>query len=161
MVCKLELSLNVHFFDTNLLFKDDNAFSLTALSRFTVTVNSCKDLYTFFVCKDAITRILKYLDSVETYEDMRLVTICLNSLHQLVTNAVLETYESKVRQVFKDQIPPEATKSLLKIIQFLNYPHWSQRHTKLLRRLVLMLKDKIDQFHMNELEQIFKVMQGF
>lgn len=135
---------------------------MTALSRFTVTVNASKDLYTFFVCKDAVTRILKYLDTVETYEDLRLVTICLNSLHQLVTNTVLETYEGKVLQLYNDQIlTPEATKSLLKIIQFLNYPHWSQRHTTLLRRLVLMLKDKIEQFHMKELEQIFKVMLGF
>lgn len=132
------------------------------MSRFTVTVNSSKDLYTFFVCKDAITRILKYLDSVETCEDLRLVTICLNSLHQLVTNSVLETYNHKVLQLFNDQtLAPEATKSLLKIIQFLNYPHWSHGNTKLLRRLVLMLKDNIDQFHMKELEQIFKVMLVF
>lgn len=129
------------------------------MSRFAVTVNSSKDLYTFFVCKDVFTRVLKCLDSVETCEDMRLVTICLNSLHQLVNNAVLESYESKVLQLFNDQtLTPEATKSLLKIVQFLNYPLWSQRHTQLLRRLVLMLKDKIDQFQMKELEQIFKVM---
>lgn len=140
---------------------DDAEFSLTALSRFTVTVNASKQLYTYFICQDAYKKILKYLDVVQTAEELRLVTICLNSLHQLITIDILNDYKNKVTQLYEMQsITADKTKCLLKIIQFLNYPHWSQDNTELLRTLVLMLSEKIETFQMRELEQIFKVFKS-
>lgn len=136
---------------------------MSALSRFTVAISSSKELYTFFVCRDAIPRIWAYLERVDNGEDLRLITICLNSLHQLVTAPILDLYKQKVQELYDDAaatLPVNSTKCLLKIIQFLNYPHWSQKNAALLRRLVLMLKPKISTFHMKELEQIFKVFQS-
>lgn len=131
---------------------------MTALSRFTVAINSSKQLYTFFVCQDAFGRLLQYLDTVDSCEDLRLVTIGLNSLHQLVTEDILTLYKDKVQQMYDNgTIRSDKSKCILKVIQFLNYPHWSQQNCKTLRNLVLMLRDQIDSFEVKELEQVFKV----
>lgn len=136
-------------------------FPLTALSRFAVAANSFKEIYTFFVCQDAFARMLQHLETVHSCEDLRLLTIGLNSLHQLVSNDTLELYKARVQQLLDGgTLNADKVKCLLKTIQFLNYPHWSQRNTRLLRELVLKLRDRIETFQVNELEQIFRVFQS-
>lgn len=142
--------------------KDDQIyFPLTALSRFAVAVNSFKDIYTFFMCQDAFARMLHHLDTLNGCEDLRLLTIGLNSLHQLISINTLDAYTARVQQLLDcGVLTAERVKCLLKVIQFLNYPHWSQRNTRLLRELVLLLRDRIETFQVNELEQVFRVFQS-
>lgn len=142
--------------------KDDQIyFPLTALSRFAVAVNSFKDMYTFFMCQDAFARMLHHMDTLTTCEDLRLLTIGLNSLHQLISVGTLDAYTARVQQLLDNgSLTGDRVKCLLKVIQFLNYPHWSQRNTNLLRELVLLLRDRIETFQVNELEQVFRVFQS-
>lgn len=110
------------------------------------------------MCQDAFGRLLQYLNIIESCEDLRLVTIGLNSLHQLVTEDILTLYKDKVQELYDNgTIRPDKVKCLLKIIQFLNYPHWSQQNSNVLRTLVLLLRDQIPTFQVKELEQVFKV----
>lgn len=110
------------------------------------------------MCQDAFGRLLRYLDIVDSCEDLRLVTIGLNSLHQLVTNDILIAYKAKVQQLYDNgTLKPDKIKCLLKVIQFLNFPHWSQQNSSALRDLVLLLRDQIEKFQVKELEQVFKV----
>lgn len=146
-------------------------FPLSALSRFAAACNTFRDIYTYFVCADAFGRMLQYIETVSSSEELRLLTIGLNSLHQLIGIDTLDAYKNRVRQILLS--PPNAAaaaaaatddddreRATLKVVQFLNYPHWSQRNTQLLRELVLLLRDRIATFEVNELEQVFRVFQS-
>lgn len=143
------------------LADDDIAFPLTALSRFGVAVNAFKTLYPFFVCQDAFARMLGHMAVLQTSEELRLLTIGLTSMHQLVSADALTSYKERVRRLLETgALTADKSKCVLKVLQFLNYPHWSQRNTQLLRELVLLMKDRVAGLQVNELEQVFRVFQS-
>lgn len=73
-------------------------------------------MYTFFVCQDALPRILYFLDNITDSEQLRLITICFNNLHQLITKNVLQTYKQKVQELYENGTLNENTeKCLLKV----------------------------------------------
>lgn len=135
-------------------------FPLSALSRFTVTINTEKGLYSTMISIQTMPTIIRYLQNCTNAEDFRLVTICLNSIHHVVTMNVLELFKKKVEEFVDKEILNETTaKSILKIINFLNYPHWSQKNALLIRRLILTLEDNIQHFEARELKVINRAFQ--
>jgi hypothetical protein len=140
----------------------DENFPLTALSRFTVTMNTIKGgLYSQLTCVRAMPKTIKYLKNCKTAEDLRLVTICLNNLHHVITKNVLFMYKEKVEEYLGTGILDKSSvKSVLKIINFLNFPHWSIQNTALIRKLMLAIKDNISQFDTRELVVINRAFQS-
>lgn len=134
---------------------------MTAISRFIVAVNTKSGLYTYYLCKDIFPLILDYLNDVQNVEDIRLITICLVNLPLLITNEILIVYKNKILELIDSgQINPDTKKCILRAITFLNYPRWSQRNTAVIRKLMLLLKDKIPTFVSRELEILVSVYQS-
>ena len=105
--------------------------------------------------------ILKYLESCDNAEDLRLITISLNNIHVLITQNVLSIFKRKVDEFLNNKtLDSTSTRCVLKIINFLNYPHWSQQNTLLLRRLLLTLKDNIKNFETRELVVVNRAFQS-
>lgn len=105
--------------------------------------------------------IIKYLESCNNAEDLRLITISLNNIHVLITQNVLSIFKTKVDEFLNNKIlDSTSTRCVLKIINFLNYPHWSQQNTLLLRRLLLTLKDNIKNFETRELVVVNRAFQS-
>lgn len=99
---------------------------LSALSRFVVAVNINPQLYKFFICQDILPHIFHHLDRVATGDDFRLLTICLINIHQLLSPDTIELYTRKVQQLIADDQLKDDTRIILKILQFLSFPHWSK-----------------------------------
>lgn len=140
---------------------DKSTFPLTALSRLFVAVNSVRGIYPYFICKDAIPAVIEYLTNCTDSEEFRLVTISLTHMHQLVTNDILQLYKKKVEELIRlDQITTQHIGCILKAVNFLNFPYWSQQNTGLIRDLSLKLINNINEFQTREIVSLFKVFQS-
>lgn len=141
---------------------DENTISLPALSRYTVAVNSINGgFFLCLVCKDSLPKILEYLKKCDNSEDLRLITICLSHLHKLVTTDIMNMYVEKVNELLeRNVINAETVRSILKVVNFLNYPQWSQENIKIIRKLILLVNNNIDKFQTRELVAMFKVFQS-
>lgn len=140
---------------------DKKAIPLTALSRFCVAVNSVHGIYPHLICKDAIPAVLHYLTKCTDSDEFRLVTISLTHMHQLVTNDILQLYKKKVEELIRlDQIKTQHIGCILKAVNFLNFPYWSQQNTSLIRHLSLKLINNISEFQTREIVSLFKVFQS-
>lgn len=138
-----------------------NTFPLTALSRLCVAVNTVRGIYPYLICKDAVPAVIDYLINCKNSNDFRLVTISLTNLHQLVTDDILQLYKKKVEElILFDHIKSDDVGCILKAVNFLNFPYWSQKNTSLIRELSLMLKNNIFEFQTREIVSLFKVFQS-
>lgn len=83
-----------------------------------------------------------FLGKCEDAEEFRLITISLNCFHQLVAPEILDTYTEKVDELLnKNIINVNNPKTITKIIQLLNYPHWSMVNFRTIRKCMLCLID--------------------
>lgn len=99
---------------------------LSALSRFAVAVSINPQLYTYFICQNILPHIFYHLDRVTTSEELRLLTICLNNVHQLISSDSIELFKKKLGQFIAEDKMKDDTRTILKILQFLSFPYWSQ-----------------------------------
>ncbi|XP_021937564.1 FAST kinase domain-containing protein 1, mitochondrial isoform X2 [Zootermopsis nevadensis] len=133
-------------------------FPLTALSRFTVAVNSGRGLWRVLVSKMTLPRILT--ESCNSAEEFRLLTICLVNICQLVSNSVLNAYKSKADSlVERGIITAQDSKVITKAVRFLNYPQWSDQNGASTQRLLLVLKGSICGISPKDLVALHKVFQ--
>lgn len=141
---------------------DDELFPLTSLSRFVVSMSSVQgNLYIYLICIDIFPRLMTMLEETRSCEDLRLISICLNHLPKLITENVLQIYKNKVSEFLKDGIINKDTvKCILKIVNFLTYPQWSQQNMMIIRQLSLILRDNIPIFQTRELVSLFKIVQN-
>lgn len=146
----------------NRINNENEAFPLTSLSRFTVAMSSMQgNLYLYLICIDLMPRLVQMLQETKSSEDLRLISICLNHLPKLVTNNILSIYKSKVQELLQDgTINKETVRCILKIVNFLTYPQWSQPNMRLIRELSLILRDDIPSFQTRELVSLFKIVQN-
>lgn len=129
----------------------DSYFPISSLSRFSVTLNSIRgELYSQLLYVKAIPRLVKYIESCDNSDEIRLISVTLNNMHSIVTKEVLNSYKNKVEE-YLDNGQLDSVKSILKIINFLNFPHWSIQNTFLIRKLMMALKDNIHKLESREL----------
>lgn len=131
------------------------------MSRLAVTLNSIRGLYPQLICVKLIPRIITGIATCEDSDSIRLLTVTLNNMHQVITKSVLDQFKSKIDEFLQNGIlNNDSVKCVLKIINFLNYPHWSQLNTNLIRKLSLTLIDKIEEFDTRELMVLNRVFQS-
>ena len=82
-------------------------------------------------------------------------------MHQVITKDVLNGFKAKTEEFLENGIlNKDSVKCILKIINFLNYPHWSQLNNNLIRRLSLTIIDKMEGFDTRELMVLNRVFQS-
>ncbi|XP_055920342.1 FAST kinase domain-containing protein 1, mitochondrial isoform X2 [Eupeodes corollae] len=140
--------------------KGDN-IPLSALSRFSVAVSTDKTINTSLVCRNMLPHLVKALETCSTAEEMRLITICLINIRQLVLKDFLEVYKAKVKELMKLKIlNTENTKCVLKVLHFLNHPSWSHLNSSLSRKLMLLVLPIIDDLSEEDVKIVYKLYQS-
>ncbi|XP_037052423.1 FAST kinase domain-containing protein 1, mitochondrial isoform X2 [Bradysia coprophila] len=134
-------------------------FSLGALSRFAVAVNLNPQLNESFVGQSIMRQVLFYIDRVTTSNELRLLAICLNNLRSLLSKDTIGLVEKKVYQFIEEGKLKDDQWAILKILQFLCFPYWSQGSFPLIRALLLELQEKIPTFNTRELEYVGMLCQ--
>lgn len=141
--------------------KKQNNFSLTYLSHFTVGLNTDKGLYSSILAVATIPQISKQLNECSNVNDLYLLTICLTNISNIISLNLLDDFKSKVEEFLdKELLNETSSKCLLKVTNFLNYPHWSFRNTALIRRILIELQDNIKFFETRNLVTINRAFQS-
>lgn len=124
--------------------KRDKKCSLVHLSHYSSVLSSEKGLYNSFLSVECLPQILKQLEDCSNIHDLSLLTHCLTHTVNVLSLKTLGVYTRKVEQFLDEGILNETTpKEILKIVNFLNIPHWSNRNSLLIRRLLLELQENI------------------
>lgn len=73
--------------------------------------------------------------------------------------STLSTYKEKAVELIDDKKMTSANiRAIVKAINFLNYPHWSQMNVDTIRRLILVLKGQIHKMEIRDLVYLNKVI---
>ena len=123
--------------------KEDD-FPLLYLIHLTAALSSDKGLYSSFIAVSTIPQISKQLAKCSKVEDLNLIVMCLTNISHILSLSLLDDFKTKVEQFLdQDLLNEKYPKIVLRIINFLNYPHWSYKNTALIRRLLLELEENI------------------
>jgi hypothetical protein len=145
----------------SLMMRESDDFNLKCLTRFTYVLSSEKGLYSSMLAVSTIPMISKNLDACQTAEDLHLITASINNISQVVSVSLLDDFKSKVEDLLDRELINETTaKCIFRIVNFLNYPHWSYRNTVLIRRLLLELESSIETLETKNLVTINRAFQS-
>ncbi|KAF5301434.1 hypothetical protein FQA39_LY02163 [Lamprigera yunnana] len=135
------------------------SISLSALSRIITAVRVEPNISSLFTILNAVPIILNKLENCETLEDLKLITICLNHLHQLISDDAIKLYINKLKERLHDSLPGHDTfKAYLRFISFLNHPKWSNRCMNLSSEIILRMKNNL---HLLDMYELFIVFESF
>lgn len=124
--------------------KHDKDVPLYCLTRFTLVIGSDKNLYASIIATSTIPAITSRMTCCHDPDDFYLITVCLNNISHVLTLDLHNVFKRKVEQFLDQGLLNETTpKTIFRIINFLNYPHWSFRNGGLIRRLLLELDHNI------------------
>lgn len=136
-------------------------FDLQCLSRFTYVMNTEKDLYTSMLSVSTLPMIHKHLEECQNADDLHLVTVNLNNVSHVVSTSLLDIFKAKIEEFLDQELLNETTvKCILRIVNFLNYPHWSFRNTSLIRRLLLELECNIEMLDVKSVVTLHRAFQS-
>lgn len=134
---------------------------LQSLTQFTAAIVGDNSLYYSMLAAYTIPHISRSLEECDNADDLLLVTICLNNISHVIPLGLLGLYKTKIDSFLDQGLLNETTsKTIFKIINLLNYPHWSWRNGRLLRRLLLELEDNIKYFEARDLLTINRAFQS-
>lgn len=141
--------------------KTDENFPLHLLTKFTSSINSEKGLYSSYLAVAVLPILSSRLDTCNSPDDLYHIVDSLNNISQVLSTDFLYILKAKVNQFLDEGILNETTlPTLLKIINFLNYPHWSYLNTVLIRRLLLELEENIPFLKTRQLMTISRAFQS-
>uniref|UniRef100_A0A1B0EVM3 Uncharacterized protein n=1 Tax=Phlebotomus papatasi TaxID=29031 RepID=A0A1B0EVM3_PHLPP len=145
----------------SLVSQKSNDFPLTALSRFTVYFNTRRNFSIFSIYSTIIPSLIHLLKNCSSSEDIRLLTICMGNLFHIIPPCHLDLYREKVDELYeKGILCPSASRSILRVVNFLNFIHWSHDNTLLIRKLVLLLQEGIPEMDTRELVGLCRVFHS-
>lgn len=139
----------------------DDKFPLSLLTKFSSAINSEKGLYGSYLAVAILPVIRSHLEACNNAESLFHLTDSLNNITKVVSLDYLEFFKNKVNQLLDENLLNETTlHANLKVINFLNYPHWSYRNSALNRRLLLEVEDNIQFLKTKQLMTISRAFQS-
>lgn len=140
---------------TNILLREiekEEDFSPNLLHHFTAAMKSEPGLYASYLEVAALPQITRQLENCTNADDFNNLTQCLVNISNIVPLGLLDAYKRKTTEFLDEDILNETSPQLiLKVLNFLNFPHWSFRNGNLLRRLMLELEENIKTFETRHL----------
>ncbi|XP_026844911.1 uncharacterized protein LOC6589626 [Drosophila persimilis] len=128
---------------------------LTALSRLSVGINLERDFFTPLVCRNFMPHLEKHISQCDSEEQVRLLSTCLFQLHQLIDEELLKDYKQRVSELLqRGVLSCDTPKALLKLLHMLNIRVWSQRHTEIIREILLTLRPCLYQLEAGDIKSI-------
>ena len=124
--------------------KSDDNLPLFYLSHFTAVLGLDRNLYSAMLAVETLPTVIRRLEEAQNVDDLNQLTLSLSHISNILSLDHLELYKRKVEE-FLDQhlINESKPKETLRILNFLNYPHWSARNGKIIRALLLQLQTNI------------------
>jgi hypothetical protein len=136
------------------------SFPLTAISRFLVAVHGGQ-LWTVAISQPVVPRVLQQLMECEDTEQFRLLTICLSNLHYFVTPSVLSMYKSRVKYLLdRGIIGSKYPRTVVKIINFLDFPRWSVTNSHMIIELMQTLSGQISELRSGDIVSVHRAIQS-
>nr|XP_023011925.1 FAST kinase domain-containing protein 1, mitochondrial isoform X2 [Leptinotarsa decemlineata] len=134
-------------------------FCLEKCSRLLRVIFTDNSVRPYYISLNLIPKVCQLIDEVSDVENLENLTICLNKLHNIVTDDVLEKYKDKILQFLKANILNSSHQSvILRIITFLTLPEWRNQCTILTSECMLLLKNKI---HLLDIPQLLLLYEAF
>ncbi|KAH8240818.1 hypothetical protein KR026_005805 [Drosophila bipectinata] len=134
---------------------DKDPVPLTALSRLAVGINLERDFFTPLVCRNFVHYLEKHIAQCGSEEQVRLLSTCLFQLHMIVDEELLNSFKRRVVELIdRNVLSHETPKALLKVLHMLNIPVWSQEHTQLIRKIMLVLQPCIPHLEPGDLKSL-------
>lgn len=138
-------------------FKEEG-FSLSALSRFMVVIFSENSLGAYYCVQDLLPQIYEKINDCKSSEEFKMLTICLSSVHTIVTEEVMLNYKEKLRDLIKSVVVNnEDHRAILKAIIFLNTAKFREDNLDVINECIGLLKDHMYALNLNDLLTFYDV----
>ncbi|KAJ8922495.1 hypothetical protein NQ315_007523 [Exocentrus adspersus] len=136
-----------------------NDFDIAHCSRFLTTVfYESPSIRPYYFALPLIPLTVGHIEQCKSVHELYCLTICLNKLHKLVTHEVLKKYSTKVKEFLKmKMLTGTDYPTILKIIQFLNYPEWRDKSVLLTSECIMLLKDEMSVLKVEDLTILYEV----
>ncbi|KAG5885899.1 hypothetical protein JTB14_012146 [Gonioctena quinquepunctata] len=133
-------------------------FSLDRCAKLLKVIFAENSVRPYYVSLSLIPKICNSIDGIEHVEDLENLTLCLNKLHNIVTEEILEKYKDKIQLFIKSRkLKSSDHSAILRIILFLNYPEWRHTNTVLVADCISLLKNEINLLGVSELLILYEV----
>ncbi|XP_066964462.1 FAST kinase domain-containing protein 1, mitochondrial [Macrobrachium rosenbergii] len=118
-------------------------FGLRALSRLSVYLRN-QGIRGYYLQSKIVSLAERKLKTVSTPEDLKLITICLNSTSRLLSESLFGEYETLLQKfVIEGKLDKSEPRLLLKFLRFLTQKEWVKKPDSLQRQVMLHLSSKI------------------
>ncbi|CAD6997622.1 unnamed protein product [Ceratitis capitata] len=136
----------------------DEPISLNVLSRLGVAINTGQDFHVPTVCSSFIPHIVYHIKYCNTEENLRMLSISIINLQQLITSDILEIFKTKVNIFIEHEIVNSKTiKTVIKLLHLLNLSVWSHKNGQLIRDLMLLLQPNLSNLTIIDLKAISRI----
>ncbi|XP_068238071.1 FAST kinase domain-containing protein 1, mitochondrial [Palaemon carinicauda] len=123
--------------------KNIEDFSLRGLSRLSVYLRN-QGIRGYYLQSIIVRLVEGKLKSVSSLEDLKLITICLNSASRLLSESIFSEYEDLLRKFLSEgNLGKSEPRLLLKFLKFLTRKEWVKKPDTLHRQLLLHLSSKV------------------
>ncbi|XP_063703033.1 uncharacterized protein LOC134832796 [Culicoides brevitarsis] len=136
---------------------ESDAVTMSAVSRFVVSIFSETGLYPYLTCIKIIPYLNDCLLRCTDREIIRFITICFLNLAGMIPDDMKHLYKSKVEELVKTGVLNDKTiKTNLKILLYLYDPEWTIDNTKLTRDLILLTQQEVPTLTAKQIFYLFK-----
>ncbi|CAG9819769.1 unnamed protein product [Phaedon cochleariae] len=133
-------------------------FAIDKCSKLLRVLFSENSVRPYYVALHLIPEIFNFIGKCDSPDDFVNLTICLDTLHNLVNKDILSKYTERVENLIQTRkLKSNDHKAILGIIRFLNYPDWRYKTSILKSKCMLLLKDEITSFNVTELLTLYEV----
>lgn len=99
--------------------------------------------------------LLFILDSCDTYNDLKHISICLYNLPWFLNKSTMDEFVMKVKDTLLNKPQnDDKVKCTVKVLRLLNSPYWSIQNIDLIRSLLLDLQGTVEHITLYDMIQL-------
>lgn len=98
------------------------------------------------------------LELVSNTRDLEDLNMCLFKLNPILTEDVLQRYESKLRELIEARVlTGDDYQLILKVLSVFNFAPWRNKHSLIISKCILLMKGSIDKLNLHEMYHLYDV----
>ena len=118
-------------------------FSYSALSRISVYLRN-QGLRGYYLQSKIVNNVASKFKTISTPEDLKLVTICLNSSSRFLSHSLFREYETLLQTFLREgKLESCEPRMILKILRFLTQKDWAWKPVDLQRQMLILMDEKV------------------
>ncbi|KAI5702555.1 hypothetical protein M8J75_001508 [Diaphorina citri] len=138
----------------------EKQFSYQTLSRYFSSFKFEDSLYSVLILSKALPTVVTHLEKCNDVYSLGQISVCLEIVKDLMNTDLKQLFQNKLVEILStlNIQTIEETRSLMKILVFLNLNFWSEENVEIIQRLLLLLADYI---HMLDIKEIMYIQRVF